>query len=147
MDKRFRNMKIEEIDLYTELFIEVFNGEPWNDSWSKDTAEKRIRELMDVPTFEGLTLWDDDKLVGVIFGRREQYYDGIHFQIQEFYIDNKVHGQGYGTLLIKEFEKRLKEKGIDEIHLLTLRDMMTEGFYNKKGYSTSDELCWMFKKI
>ena len=46
MNIKFSDMNVLEIDLYTELFIRVFNGEPWNDKWTKETAKKRIMELI-----------------------------------------------------------------------------------------------------
>ena len=143
----FSEININELDLYTKLFIEVFNKEPWNDKWTIETASKRLNQFINVETFDGLSLWDDGNLVGVIMGRSEQYYDGVYFQVQEFYVDNKVHGKGYGTLLLNAFEDRLNKKGIININLLTLRDIKTEGFYVKKGYTVDNNMCFMNKFI
>ena len=143
----FSGINISELDLYTKLFIEVFNKEPWNDNWTTETASKRLNQFINVETFDGLSLWNDGNLVGVIMGRSEQYYDGVYFQIQEFYVDNNVQGKGYGTLLLNEFEDRLKKKGVVNINLITIRNIKTEGFYVKKGYTVDNNMCFMNKFI
>lgn len=129
------------------MFIEVFNKEPWNDNWTTETASKRLNQFINVETFDGLSLWNDGNLVGVIMGRSEQYYDGVYFQIQEFYVDNNVQGKGYGTLLLNEFEDRLKKKGVVNINLITIRNIKTEGYYVKKGYKVDNNMCLMDKVI
>lgn len=87
----------------------------------------------------------DKKLVGFIMGRWEQYYDGIHFQILEFCVDNKMQGKGLGRKILKEFIKTLESKGIYKIFLLTLRNEHTEGFYRKNGLVTDENMCLMYK--
>ena len=42
-----RNAEIIDMDLgnlieYVELFVEVFNSEPWNDSWTKENTPKEF---------------------------------------------------------------------------------------------------------
>lgn len=32
------NMNKKYIDKYAELFMQVFNGEPWNDKWTEETV-------------------------------------------------------------------------------------------------------------
>ena len=63
----------------TNLFIEVFNGEPWYDKWIYETAIKRLRDIIDMPGFIGNAYYEDNTLVGCIMGREEMFYDGKHF--------------------------------------------------------------------
>jgi len=139
-------MKKENLNQYATLFRNVFNETPWNDKWTIETAYKRILEMMEVPNFFGMAEYVDDKLVGVIFGRSEQYFDGVYFQIQEFFVDNKMQGQGIGTELLNRFTDELKRNGISQIFLLTLKGKMTEGFYNRKGFITSNQMVFLYKK-
>ncbi len=46
-------IEMRKIDLekYVELFVSVFNTEPWNDSWTEETARIRIKNMMDTNTF------------------------------------------------------------------------------------------------
>lgn len=139
-------MNIHHIDDYVNLFIKVFNGEPWNDSWTLETAEKRIIDMMSTSTFYGLALYEDNRCIGIIFGQKEQYYNGIHFQIQEFCIDNDYQRNGYGTFLLNEFLSKLESMGIYQIYLLTCKGYRTECFYNKNDFISSNDMVLMFKK-
>lgn len=139
MEKQFQVITQDNLLQYAELFVKVFNEEPWYDHWTIQTATKRLEEMMDNPHTRGLACYIDDELVGVILGRKEQYYDGVHFQIQEFYISNNTQGLGIGTALLDTFKAELSKEGITQIYLVTLKGERTEGFYNKKGFKT-DEL-------
>ena len=139
-------MKKENLNQYATLFRNVFNKTPWNDKWTIETACKRIQEMMEVHNFFGMAAYIDDKLIGLIFGRSEQYFDGVYFQIQEFFVDNKMQGQGIGTELLNRFTDELKRNGILQIFLLTLKGNITEGFYNRKGFITSNQMVFLYKK-
>jgi ribosomal protein S18 acetylase RimI-like enzyme len=142
------NMTDDKIQEYAQLFVKVFNHEPWNDKWSTQTAAKRIIEIMKMPTFEGMAWYEEEKLVGIIFGRSEQYFDGIFFQILEFCVDGSFQGKGIGTSLLEEFTNYLKmNQNIKQIYLLTMRDERTEGYYQRRGFITSDSMCFMSKGL
>lgn len=140
-------MKKENLNQYAILFKDAFNSEPWNEKWTIETASKRIDEMMSTSTFLGMAKYIDNKLAGVIFGRSEQNFDGVVFQIQEFFVDNKIKGQGIGTSLLNELTDELKRIGIKQVVLLTIRGEMTEGFYNRKGFTTLDEIAFLTKEI
>lgn len=139
-------MNISNINDYVNLFVKVFNGEPWNDSWTLETAERRIIDMMSTSTFFGLSLYKDNTCIGIIFGQKEQFYNGVHFQIQEFCIDTNYQSMGYGTKLLNEFISRLDSIEIYQVYLITSQDEKTEGFYNRKGFETSKNIIVMSKK-
>ena len=141
--------KIEEtmvLDL-ANMFMNAFNAPPWNDKWTGVTAARRIRQMVTGENAYGIAGYQDGKLCGMIVGREEQYYDCVHFEIKEFCMDVSMKNKGLGSILLKEFEKRLQEKGIDKIILWTSRDPRTEGYYQKKGYDTNECLTVMEKVI
>ncbi len=55
--------------------------------------------------------------------------------------------RGLGTKVFKEFESRLKGKGINEITLVTTKDYRTEGFYKKRGLQSNNEIVVMEKEL
>lgn len=142
----FKLMDISKLEEYTNIFVRVFNNPPWCDSWTYQTAEKRIHDMMSAPTFFGLSLYQDNTCIGIIFGQKEQFYNGVHFQIQEFCIDTNYQGIGYGTKLLNEFISKLESIGVYQVYLITSKDEKTEGFYNRKGFETSKNMIVMFKK-
>ena len=74
-------------------------------------------------------------------------YDGIIFNINEFCVENCRRNQGIGTSIFLEFERRLKEKGINEVVLTTSKTDKTEGFYQQKGLESYQDMVIMGKKL
>lgn len=136
-------MTLENISSYAKVFIETFNCEPWNDSWTTETATMRLSGLMSSSTYFGLHLRDNDKIVGFILGQKEQFFDGIHFQIQEFCVIPTEQRKGYGTALLKELKEFLKESGVVSTYLITSKGERTEGYYQKQGFNTSEYMIVM----
>lgn len=144
------NMELEQLGEYAELFTEVFNAEPWNDSWTKELSAARIKGFMTTSTFLGKAIYADGELKGIIFGQKEQYFNGMHFQIQEFCVRTDEQKKGYGSALLEALERELDEIGAVNIFLITSKGERTEGYYSKKGFQTSDFMVLMtngdFKK-
>ncbi|MCR1839095.1 GNAT family N-acetyltransferase [Murimonas intestini] len=132
-----RDMVRERTEDYAEIYVSVFNGAPWNESWTKEKAVRRIQDMMETNTFSGLALMDGEEVCGMIWGQKEQFYNGIHFQIQEFCIRSGCQGKGYGPRLLQAFTDRLKELGVTRIYLLTCPGKRTEGFYLSQGFHRS----------
>lgn len=131
------------INLIAESFVSVFNNEPWNDSWTKEQALERLSDIFNTPKFDGAVEMKDGKIVAVIMGKGERYYDGIHFQVLEFWVDKDMQRNGIGGKLLDDFRERLKLKGIYKFYLITMRGDSTEGFYIKHGYKINEYLCLM----
>lgn len=135
------------IDLIAESFVSVFNSEPWNDSWTKEQAAERLTDIFNTPKFDGAVEVNGNKISAVIMGQGQRYYDGIHFEILEFWVDKNLQGKGIGGKLLNEFTEHLKNKGISNLYLLTMHGERTEGFYKKHGYTTNECLCLMSKHL
>lgn len=132
--------KINEI---ADSYISVFNDEPWNDSWQSEQAIERLTDIFNTPKFDGAVEIINGKIAAVIMGRGEKYFDGVHFQILEFWVDKTMQRKGIGGKLLNEFTNHLKNNEIHNCFLITLRGERTEGFYKKHGYKTDEYLCLM----
>lgn len=143
----YRELTKEHIDEIAEIYVRAFNSEPWNDEWTVETAAKRISQMINCEGFDGLVACEDEKILAMILGNHEYYYNGMHFQIKEFCVDLNLRGKGIGVKLIEEFTNRLKSKGIDQIILFTARGDKTEGFYKKHGFKNFEEMIMMGKEI
>lgn len=141
----FKEIERNDIKELTEVFIAAFNSPPWNDSWSFETACKRLEQMMDGEAAFGIAAYENTEPVGMILGCFEQYYDGVVFNIREFCV--KKRGGGAGSIIFEEFENRLKSLGVKEITLNTLRGDATEGFYAKKGMKTDSGMAVMTKRL
>lgn len=142
--KEIENNNLEEMAL---LYVETFNAEPWNDKWTIDTAKKRLHQMINTEDFYGLCAYREDILCGVILGNMEQFYNGIMFNIKEFWVKNGMRGEGVGTKIFKEFESRLKGKDVNEIILFTSRGDYTEHFYHKQNMISNNDMVFMEKKL
>ncbi|MCB2312953.1 GNAT family N-acetyltransferase [Clostridium tagluense] len=131
----------------SELYIEVFNAEPWNDKWTLETAHKRLNDIYISTNFEGVLYVEDEQIKGAIFGNYEQFYDGIHYNLREMFISNELQGQGIGSKLINELEKRLKGIGVTTIILFTSKENKTSEFYSKNNFTEWDSMAMMGKDL
>ncbi len=129
--------------MLAESFADTFNAAPWNDSWTHQQALERIENLMETPRFDGAALIRDGKVIAAILGRGEQYFDGVVFQIVEFWVAKDYQHQGIGKRLLADFMAHLKQEGICRVFLLTIRGEATEGFYRKRGFVTQEGMCCM----
>ena len=145
----FTYKEIEKDDLaaLAAMYVETFNAPPWNDAWSQETAEIRLRQMAEAKTFYGICAFEGEMLCGMIFGFAEQFYDGVLFEIKEFCVKNTSRGNGIGSAIYREFEKRLRERNIKETMLMTLRGNATEHFYEKNGFETEKDLIFMKKQL
>lgn len=143
MNYKISDMELCRITEYAELFVSVFNSEPWNDSWTKETALIRIENMMRTNTFIGKAIYFEDNLKGIIWGQKEQYYNGMHFQIQEFCVKTAEQNKGYGSALLQALENELSEIGIVNIYLITSKGEKTEDYYSRRGFVTFDQMILM----
>lgn len=141
------NFEYNNLDECTNLFISAFNAEPWNDKWSFNTARRRLEDIYMTPNFKGLVYKKNDKIVGVIMGNYEQWYDGFHYNIKEFFIDSNTQKNGIGSKLLKCLENHLKETSVNFIHLFTAKSDKTEGFYKRNEYEIPEKITMMSKDM
>ncbi|MGM0805994.1 MAG: GNAT family N-acetyltransferase [Bacillota bacterium] len=138
---------IDKIEQCTELYINVFNKEPWNETWTYKDAKERLRDLIHTPKFIGFLLYENDDLIGFIGGNSKQSYTGLTFYLAEFCISNQIQGKGYGSKLLLYLENELKKRDIQSIYLLTANGGLAEAFYLKNNYTINDNRVVLKKDI
>ena len=75
-----REFRKEDIDECTDLFLRVFNREPWNDEWeSFDSAKEYLAEFIQNPSFQGFIASENGGIIGVCFGHQRSYWQGKEF--------------------------------------------------------------------
>ena len=132
-------MTVGELESCVELYMTVFNSEPWNETWSYPTAKERLTDLLHTPKFLGYILFEDDEVVGFIAGNGKKTYAGSTFYIAELCINNRIQGKGYGSKLLLFLEDELKKRGIQSLYLLTANGGAAEAFYLKKDYVINED--------
>jgi aminoglycoside 6'-N-acetyltransferase I len=142
-------LKLQESHLFecSKLYVEVFNAEPWNDSWTEESAYKRLKDIYETPNFEGLVYIDDNKITGAVFGNCEQWYEGKHYNLKEMLVFNEQQGKGIGSMIMHRLTSELEQKGVNTVILFTSKGNKTHNFYIKKGFGELESMAMLAKEI
>ncbi|WP_208586803.1 GNAT family N-acetyltransferase [Gracilibacillus suaedae] len=132
-------MNMNTVEQCIDLYINVFNNEPWNETWTVEDAKERLVDLVKTPKFLGFLLYEKDDLIGFIAGNSKQSDKGLTFYVAELCIHNQVQGKGYGSRLLQYLENELKERDIQSLYLLTAKGGSAEAFYIKNNYVENKE--------
>lgn len=126
-----------------DLFVETFNGPPWNNSWDNQNAERHLRDLIDHNRFVGVTLWHQDVLVGAAFGHEQTWYKGDELCIDELYIAPAYQRQGYGKALMDAMRSYATESELCAVMLHTDRRHPAYAFFEKNGFAENEHMALM----
>lgn len=129
------------------LYVDTFNGHPWNDHWNYDCAYNRLRDIYHTPGFLGRVACEEGKVIAAVFGSIEHWYEGNVYNLKEMFVQQSLRGKGIGSKLIDVLNEELKEQGIKSIYLFTLEGDLTETFYNRNGYKNIDGMIMMSRDI
>lgn len=127
----------EHLDAATQVFIQAFAGDPWNELWPFSSARRRVSDIVRAPGFVGVASFRGRDLVGFVLGRTEAYLDEEHFFLQEMCVLPELQGQGIGTTMLRHLHQRLVVAGCKQAYLLTARESGAERFYLQNGYRSA----------
>lgn len=147
VELHYEEMTETHLDELAQLYVETFNADPWNDEWTFETARKRLYMMLHTDVSFGLCVYREGQMCGAVLGAMEQFYDGLMFEVKEYWVKNELRGKGIGSKLFAEMERRLRERGVKNIILLTAKGDATEHFYHKQGMGTDPDMVFMTKRI
>ncbi len=142
-----RDIKQDDLAGCAALYVKVFNGEPWNDKWTEETAFNRLADIANTPGFIGLVIEDEGESIGAVFGCMEQWYEGKEYSLREIFIKTERQSRGIGTKLMKELEARIREEGGANIVLFTSRETPAYRFYLKEGFHELGSMTMLAKNL
>src|SRR5918998_377445 len=118
MAERIEAFNEDHLDECAHMFMTTFNAEPWNDSYTHDTAKAQLAWHLRVPGFLGLVSVNDG-IVAFAVGYREPMDEGDVFHLSIFCVRPGVHRSGVGTRLLRTLEKNLRQAGVGPVYLGT----------------------------
>ena len=134
---------VTDLAACAELYTNVFSSPPWSEDWTTHVAQTRLTEMFETPGALGLAIREEDQVIGFVMGYGETYRDGVDFYIKEMCVATACQGQGLGTRLLDVLEEKLRNSGVRKMYLLTARDSGAQGFYQAKGFYTSEKMIMM----
>ncbi|MDP5274270.1 GNAT family N-acetyltransferase [Chengkuizengella axinellae] len=148
MEHKLKRLSEKNLNESTKLYINVFNGEPWNDGWKEEDARERLSDLFFHQRFWGIGIYDrENNIVGFILGYTQKWLDQYHFYLNEMCVKQPLQGKGIGAKLLASLEIHCNKNNINRIYLLTARVGQAEAFYKKNGYYVSPKMIMMSKRL
>ena len=116
------------------LYADVFSSPPWNEPWSINEAEKRLRFLIESPGFLGFVSMNDKQLTGLLCATIEPFAGGNASYLRELCITPASRNHGVAGQLVETLHKALSSRGVMRSYLITQAGTLAERLYLRKGY-------------
>lgn len=142
-----REMRSQDTESISHLYVSVFSNPPWNETWQYDWAYERLNWVYRAQGFRRFVTVESDRLIGAILGHDVPFKGKKEFQIVEFFVDSDRQNKGIGTNLLLELKLELRENNCDFTFLLTSKDTSIESFYLKRNYERDNKLVLLRQKI
>jgi aminoglycoside 6'-N-acetyltransferase I len=139
-----RISSIERLEQCTELFLEAYNCEPWNDKWTKEIVLELFNCYYRTPDFLGWLALSGSQIIGCCIGNSEPYYTGKIFYLRDLFITVKFQQAGVGRRLIAAMKHDAGISGINTVVLFT--NKQTSDFYIKSGFKKMEGMEMMISE-
>ena len=130
---QIREMTTADIHAVLPLYISYYN-EHEGGNWTKETAGKRIHQVICIEDSFSLILEENNSAIGFAMGYFKQYDDIIGYTLEEIIIAYDYQSKGIGSAFLSELERIVREKGASCVELQAVSDEHHERFYEKAGY-------------
>ena len=140
-------MSKSDIPPCSEIMCSVYNNELWQCHWTIKTAEEYLNDFFDMKKFIGFVLLENEQIIGGIFAHKKVWWNNSEVFIEEMFIHPDFQRKGYGSLLLDEIEKYVKENKLAGVTLSTNKYAPAPLFYRKNGFTDCEHVIFMAKEI
>ena len=141
-----RKMIKSDIPPSAEIMCSVYNNELWQCRWTIGTAEEYLNDFFDMKKFIGFVLFEKEQITGGIFAHEKAWWNNSEVFIEEMFIHPDFQRKGYGSLLLDEIEKYVKENKLAGVTLSTNKYAPAPLFYRKNGFTDCEHVIFMAKE-
>ncbi|WP_423058340.1 GNAT family N-acetyltransferase [Brevibacterium linens] len=124
-------------------FVATYMDEPWNETWSLDSAEKYLAELHEMPRSTVLVAEVNGEVRGATYLRARTWQDCSEFHIGALFVHPAWQKRGIGREMVNAIRSQATAESIVNILLLTDRRMPAIEFCHKVGFSEDSWLAVM----
>ena len=143
---RIERMTREHIEKCTDLFIDVFTKEPWNDTYdSRTQVINFFNNYLNNNYFVGFILKEKGQIIAMSLGMKKPWINGMEYYIDQFCVQSNLQNQGNGSHFLKIIESMIQSEGMNAIMLNTEKGFPSERFYLKNGFRVLEELVLLVK--
>ena len=142
-----KNITMDHLARYGEIYAAAFSGEPWNDPWKPEDAEIHVKELLESKQSYGLECEEDGKVVGFILGTSMLFHYGRTFEINDLAVDPQYQRRGIAKKLMDQCIADVKSQGMAGIHLITAAGGILPDFYRRYGFEKENHVILMGKEL
>lgn len=131
--KTFQPSMLSEAAL---LFVSTFNHEPWNDSWTVETARTRLGDILATPRAVAVVVGasEPEAMLGFALGNLEQADLALELHVREMCVRPDRQRQGFGRALLAGLHEHAAAAGAKRAYLQTASGGRAESFYTGGGY-------------
>lgn len=135
---KIMEMTAKDIKDVIPLYMDHYNN--YEDcSWTEEQVQKRIHQIVTIEDgFSQIMREEDGSTLGFVMGWFRQYDDLVSYYLDEIVVVHSKQSQGYGSTLLAEVDRRVKEKGAAGVELQAINDEMHDHFYTKAGFGKAD---------
>ncbi len=142
-----RPMLPEDVKDCVPALLSAYNGKPWDNHWTEETAERYLGEFQTHPRVVGYVDEREGRVAGALFAHGRTWWTRDEVFVDELFVHRDYQGQGIGKALLFHIEEYCREHGLAGTTLLTDRRMPAAGFYDKTGYSHVDHIVFYYKTV
>lgn len=136
-----------DLALCAQLYANTFSQKPWNESWTVDTAHRRLKHMYMSPGVVGVCIYNEGDLIGFVLGNKEPFLVRDLFYLREMCVIKDEQGTGVGTALMESLMTSLEQEGVGSIYLSTSPASKAHTFYQKLGFKPAEDMAFMVKRL